>query len=116
MAGDESSLAQMEKIPNLCKGMPKGVIKYINMQTALCPICKKCDRKNQNNIKHLNETHNRDFRTTLEIIEDIKRLTASLKEKAKKERKEKPRRIALMEAAEEVIKDDVEQLKLLLEA
>ena len=43
-----------KKTTNICKGLPRAMIKYVNMQTSLCPICKKDNIFRQSNVQHLN--------------------------------------------------------------
>jgi hypothetical protein len=39
--GDPNEFARPKRALNLCKNQPKAMIKYINMQTVPCPMCKK---------------------------------------------------------------------------
>lgn len=111
IATDTDPRVQVEVTVNMCKGVPKGVIKYINMQASLCPICKSKNIKRQSNTHHINKAHKYNFKTTQQLIQEIKTQTEKLKKEAKAEKKRKPKRMALLEAAETLIQADVDKFK-----
>lgn len=60
--------AMREETENRCKGLPKGMIKFINMQTALCPIGKAREIRRQCSADHLNSYHQIKFQSSHELI------------------------------------------------
>ena len=38
---DTSTIVQKKRTKNICRRLPRVMIKYINMQTSLCPLCKE---------------------------------------------------------------------------
>ena len=55
---DANLVAKLEnKAGNLCKDIPRSMIKYINMQTCLCPHCKTRGIIANCSSKHIKENH-----------------------------------------------------------
>ncbi len=65
---------------NLCKNMPKTMVKYINMQTSLCLKCKELDITTRCSKDHLGKTH----KTVIETVHDVTQKTYTfMKERQK---------------------------------
>src|SRR5688572_22845061 len=75
------------KSHNLCKYQPKAMIKYINMQTNLCPCCKANNIIIRCSQEHLENHHNYKIATVHEIIEQVMALTKELRSKKNKKNK-----------------------------
>ena len=56
-----------------CKDMPKSLVKYINMQTCICPSCKKGGRITRCSIQHLEKEHKISIPTTDNLIDIIQK-------------------------------------------
>lgn len=109
---DTSPIVRQQKPLNICKGIPKAIIKHINIQTSLCAACKVKDIKRQGNIDHLNKAHNCKFRTTKEIMKEIRGKVEAIKKQAKREQKKPPKRTILLDSAEKEIQPEINKLKL----
>src|SRR5687768_624687 len=68
------------KTKNLCKNLPKSMIKYINLQTMLCPHCKIHGMNVRCSKNHLETVHHINIESTQEIIRQIHELTKNNKE------------------------------------
>ena len=103
--------------PNICKNQPKTMIKYINMQNALCPYCTKTIAVNNNTIltvskcsaTHLEQVHS----IHLESIESITEAVMEMSEFNKYDTDPKHRitRKQIMEYAKQRIKMSLNKLK-----
>src|SRR5687768_11809194 len=67
------------KPKNLCKGLPKSMVKYINMQTCLCSQCKFKGIISRCSSKHLGSDHGIHIETPEGLIERIRRLNKEKK-------------------------------------
>ena len=90
------------------------MIKYVNMQTSLCPICKKNNILRQSNTQHLNQTHRANLEETDEIIRNVKQLAKKAKEDSSNKKDGGSKRKAFMEIAESYIQINIEKLKQVL--
>ena len=102
--------ASLNKVPNLCKNEPKAMIKYINIQTCLCPKCKAKNLLFRCTKDHLKEVHNVEVDSVSMITNEVVKLTeAEGKKNPKKEKKLKRRE--LVEFAEKLIQTNLEKFK-----
>ena len=74
---------------NPCKNQPKSMVKYINMQTTLCPVCKTKNISARCNNVHLETIHNIEIADAYEIIQAVQILNDKLKNKKKNKKGEK---------------------------
>ena len=56
---------------NLCKNQPRSMIKYINMQTALCSTCRNNNIITRCSQEHLENIHDQKIDSVQEIISKI---------------------------------------------
>ncbi|MBC7088764.1 MAG: hypothetical protein H5T96_09920, partial [Tissierellales bacterium] len=98
------------KPENWCKNQPKLMIKYINIQTALCPKCKANEIKARCSVSHLERKHNIQADSIEKITTTIMKLTDK-EAKKKREDKTKLTRSFIVKRAEELIKPNLEKLK-----
>ena len=68
----QSQTQEREEKTNLCKNLPKSMIKYINMQTALCPKCKSNNIMTRCSKEHLENYHEFRIADVYEIINKVK--------------------------------------------
>ena len=59
------------KSNNLCKYLPKSMVKYLNMQTSLCPECFKFNIKTRTSLDHLRKVHGIFIQENKLLIEQI---------------------------------------------
>ena len=64
------------------------MIKYINIQTALCPICTAAGVNAQANLSHLATKHNVTFEPTLQLIDRIGKAARQVEREYKRMKKE----------------------------
>ena len=105
-----------EELSNLCKNQPKSMIKYINMQTCLCPVCKDQNIVARCSKEHLESTHNYTIASVHEIA--LKVLDLTKKQKNKQTRKNKTTlmlRENIVEYADKLIQPNLEKLKCFLD-
>ena len=96
--------------PNLCKNQPKVMIKYINMQTTLCPTCLRYDQlKARCSVDHLQKSHNIQIESVRTIIQKVKQLTKS--QESKKNGQPKMNRNEILKYAEGLIQPNLDKLK-----
>ena len=101
-----------EKTPNLCKNQPRALIKYINMQTSLCPTCKDKKIVARCSKEHLESIHNYEITDVYEITRKVTDLTEKQKNKdEKKGRESQLSRKRIVEYAEKLIQPNVQKLK-----
>lgn len=93
-----------KKAINLCKNMPKSMVKYLNMQTCLCPDCKRNGTINRCSVNHMMEKHNIKLDTIHEIVEDSKNEEEDL---SIEEGKERPSRNKVLNLNEKLIEKNV---------
>lgn len=93
---------------NLCKNMPKMMVKYINMQTALCPKCKQNGRLVACSRDHLEYSHDI-------LIDTIYQLTEKLKTPKEARSREcdnvNKKRATALKAAETLIQINIEKIE-----
>ncbi len=112
--GNSNEHVRPKRAINLCKYQPKVMIKYINMQTVPCPVCKKQDLMTRCNDEHLLNKHNIRITATRMIIEKVVKLTKA--EKSKKTNKdEKLSRKEMVGYAEQLIQPELDRLKYFLD-
>jgi hypothetical protein len=102
------------EMPNLCKNLPKSIIKYINLQTALCPHCKKNNIIVRLSKEHVAQNHNTDI-LSVHSIARLVRTFVKAKAKKNKNKKEKISRAAIQEYADSLIQENLDKLKRLLD-
>lgn len=85
--------AKLTQKTNLCKYFTKEMVKYINMQTALCPKCKERDLTIRCSRDHLEKHHHIKIDSVNNIASHIKRNSQKevLSDKNKKKKKNKNR-------------------------
>src|SRR5690242_19103921 len=98
------------KSENLCKNLPKSMIKYVNMLTCLCPHCKINGVLAQCSKDHLQKNHGVDIDTPEMVINCIQKSNINQK-KAGTFNKRRNERIKIMEEAESCILYNIEKLK-----
>ena len=79
-------ISQTGKAASLCKNQPKMMIKYINIQTALCPKCKQEGIKTRCSRNHLKYSHKIEVKSIVAIMNKLVKLNEA--EEAKRGRKE----------------------------
>lgn len=112
---EKETLQIRKKTPNLCKYQPKAMIKYINMQTSLCPECKRNDVTIRCSREHLEKCHNIRIADEYEIISKVTDFRES--QRRNNRSKENPvllKRGTLLEFAESLIEPNIEKLKTFL--
>ena len=110
---DNISNTLKTKSKNICKHLPKSMIKYINMQTYLCPACKAKGRSSRCSADHLEKNHSIFIEKPQKLIEQIEKLTISKKQHRRDDKEHKERR-ALLKEAEPIIRASTEKLQSLL--
>lgn len=95
---------------NLCKDLPKSMIKYINMQTTLCPKCKMNNMITRCSKEHLEKTHDFKIIDEYEIINQIRILKGNNRRESQNSHKMFKRKERI-ELAESVIRSNIEKLK-----
>ena len=108
----DDDLARPNPLPNLCKNQPKSMIKYINMQTSLCPTCKTMNIITRCSKEHLEKSHN----IKIDAAEEIMKKVTDLTKKAQTRRKEHNdetslTRKILVEYADNLIQPNLKKLK-----
>jgi len=115
----DPSLILPESQPNLCKNQPKNMIKYINMQTALCPVCKNnindssIPFKARCSLSHLEKVHNLHLEPVGVIAKKVLLLTELQKHKKKKDTG-KMTRSQIVKYAETLIEPNLNRLRAFL--
>jgi hypothetical protein len=101
-----------KKTSNLCKNQPKAMIKYINMQTSICPRCQDMNITTRCSTEHLELYHGEKIDSVSEIIEKV---TDVVKEQKIKKKKKHENifltRKNVIEYAESLIQPNIEKLK-----
>ena len=94
---------QDSKSNNLCRYLPKSMVKYLNMQTSLCPECLKINVKTRTSLDHLGKIHSIFIQEKKLLIEQI----CNLEEKVYSNHVDGNgnKRKTIMEAAEILIRD-----------
>ena len=113
----EKGVERDPRTRNICKNQPRSMIKFINMQTALCAECKSKNMMVRCNEEHLGAVHGVMVDSVYEIVDRVKEL---MKEESSKRGKQKQcRRIEL--AREEImslvdgeIQRNIEKVKMFL--
>ena len=112
----DRNLERPKPQPNIAKNQPKLMIKYINMQTALCPICshsaKAAAFKTRCSPYHLEKVHN----IRIDPISNIARKVMQLTKTQQHNRKMKNRvtRRQILKYAESLIEPNINCLKAFL--
>ena len=96
------------------KYLPKSMVKYLNMQTSLCPVCLKNDRKARSSIDHLKKTHGVSIQENKLLIEEICKIEES-KYTNNPETKGNKRK-SILEAAESLIMCNINKFQNFLNA
>jgi len=102
---------------NLCKNQPKSMIKYINMQIALCARCKSNNVIVRCNKDHLEAKHGIVVDSVYEIADKVKDLVKAdnnRRKTQKQNRSPKLTRKKIMNYADEVIQRSIEKAKVFL--
>ena len=84
----ESSRDMPPKL-NMCKNQPKLMIKYINLQTALCTKCQSNNITVRCNKEHLEKFHGCSIDDVREIVNKMTELMKSQRSKKPKKQREK---------------------------
>ena len=115
----DPNLERPKRMPNVCKNQPKAMIKYINMQTALCPACSRAKNnktpvtaKARCSPDHLRQLHNIKIDSISSIMKEVKRLTET--QKHNKKNKNKLTRKQILQMAESLIEPHISRLKAFL--
>ena len=87
-ADPNKELAFPPKPKNICKYMPKLMVKYVNIQTILCPRCKEIGIISRCTRAHLGASHN----VEIESVDCIAKNLGELAEKQKKKQRNKETR------------------------
>jgi len=95
--------SSQENPQNLCKYMPKSMIKYLNMLTSLCP---KCKDKHRCSPEHLLKYHKIKIMTAYDVSEDILKY-----QKARKSKKMKLTRADILNYVNNLIQPNLDKLK-----
>ena len=99
---------------NLCKNQPKSVIKYINMQTSLCPLCKRINLIARCSQEHLRDYHRIQFDSVQTLATKVLKLTtAQIKKKRIEDRQT---RGELVKYAESLILPNITKLQTFLDS
>lgn len=91
---------------NLCKNLPKSMIKFINIQTCLCPHCQKKGINTRCSRKHLDNFHQVSIESTKNLI---KKINEVINEKT--EEKKAKSRCTKLEIAESYIMNEMQKIK-----
>jgi len=102
-----------QQLPNLCKNLPKSIIKYINLQTALCPQCKGNNITARLSKEHVAQNHDTEILSVHSIARQVRKFVKA-KAKKRKNRREKISRAAIQEYADSLIQTNIDKLKRLL--
>ena len=109
-----------EPLPNICKNQPKLMIKYINMQTALCPVCLNQPQANgatgtiraRCSPEHLQKCHNIHIESVSSITQEVMKLT-----KAEEKKRWDPLKMVrneILSYAEDLIEPNINKIKAFL--
>ena len=111
---EDPALKDIEATPNICKNQPKSMIKYINIQTALCPVC--CKSRDQTkarcSLEHLKKFHNIHLESIHSVAQEVMELIEAEENKRKEDSKMTHQEI--LEYAEELIQPNLDKLKAFL--
>ena len=106
------TLSKEAQSKNMCKYLPKSAIRYINMQTCLCPSCKVKGVIARCTKEHLQNNHQIDIDTIYTLVEQVQNLKNDLTTTTKKgEAKGKIERRSLLEHAEKIFQPNIEKIK-----
>jgi len=111
LTSDTNPIVQKKKPKNVCRRLPRVMIKYINMQTSLCPLCKECEAMKQCTAEHLAKVHNITIKTTQELIQDLEEMFQKIESQKKSGHENKSKREIMLESAERYIQTSSEKLK-----
>ena len=106
-------LACPTKITNKCKYFSKLMIKYINIQTALCPKCKEINILKRCTSDHLSTTHNIKTDSIYTIIDYLKNHSRKMviNERNQKVSQYKNRK-EMIQLSEEILEHNYKKIKL----
>ena len=99
------------KPENWCKNQPKSMIKYINIQTSLCPKCQVNGSIKRCTNDHLTHFHNINTDSLETIISKIIEITKDQAKKKKNEENNRLSRKSIVRIADELIKPNLEKIK-----
>lgn len=114
---EDKNFTPPDRKPNICKNQPKQMIKYINIQNALCPMCTKKDSINDKTTlivskcspKHLEQAHSIHIEPIENIIEEVMDMNESNKYDV--DPKHRMTRKQIMDYAKKRIKVSLTKLK-----
>ena len=107
---EDPDFEETEPMPNICKNQPKAMIKYINMQTALCSVCKSLNQPNARcSLEHLQTCHNIQIQSISSITKKVMQLTKT--QERKKKGQPKMTRRQIVEYADGLIQPSLEKLR-----
>jgi hypothetical protein len=109
-ADNRTESQQEMKIKNWCKNQPKSLIKFINIQTALCPKCKEKGFTTRCTRSHLAKVHHIKVESIETIVDTILELTEEQTRK-KRDDETKLSRENLVKKANEIIQPNLHKLK-----
>lgn len=110
---DAKEIARPTWPENICKNQPKLMIKYLNMQTSLCPRCKLVGHIARCSQTHLQSTHQIHIDSPYILASKVLHLT---KTQLHKNNEIKLTRKALLNYAEKLIQPNMLKLKTFLNA
>lgn len=102
------------EVMNLCKFQPRSLIKYINLQTALCGTCKNNNVVTRCSKEHLMRAHDVNVDGVHEIsrkIADFVKEDRDRRRKAEKDRTMRLKRKEIMEYADNLIQSSLKKVK-----
>lgn len=110
---DVKAKAEKSKQPiNLCRGQPKSMIKYINMQTSLCPKCKTSNLIRRCSKAHLETCHNVQIDDVYVIMRQVSEFSRVQNQKSNQKRQNnRPSRKDIIEYAEKLIHGSLDKLR-----
>ena len=100
------------KALNWCKNMPKSMIKYVNMQNALCPHCKDNNISIRCSKFHLEAWHGWKIDDIQELVLKVADTTKKLRSQRSEQTEITPlKRADIVEYAESIIQPNIDKLK-----
>jgi len=102
-----------EKKFNLCKFQSKIMVKYINMQTSLCPNCKEIHRCSKDHLKNAHSIEIKDIYEFSESIQEFLKMN-KINKKQKQNKPAKLKRNEILNYVNNLIQPDVETLQVFL--
>ena len=98
---------KQRRLRNKCWALPRTIIKYINMQTSLCPFCNPLGIKRQASAEHFERRHEIDVSTTRQVIDVVRKAAQQAEYQWKKKKKEEALcRVTTKEPLEKQSKDE----------